>query len=69
MTIDLGATYGTIDALQHAGDYEELELIAQYAIDAIMNDNHRPKIRLRKRPFLGGKYGKMRKVWAGVARG
>lgn len=41
MTIDLDATFGTIDALQLKGDYEEIQQIIQYASDAILNDGEK----------------------------
>lgn len=38
MTEDKRTTFETIDSLQLRGDYETLNEIAQYAIDAIAND-------------------------------
>jgi len=38
MTIDMGATTETIDALQLQGDYDEIREILQYAVAALMND-------------------------------
>ena len=41
----LNATYETIDTLHLEGDYDELHQIAQYAIDAILNDEEKLSIR------------------------
>ncbi len=38
MTEDKETVYQTIESLQMQGDYEELNQIAQFAIDAIIND-------------------------------
>ncbi len=38
MTEDVRAVYETLDLLQLQGDYNELNQIAQYAADAIVND-------------------------------
>lgn len=46
MTEDLKATYETINALQLAGDYEELNQLSQYAVDAITNDDEKLRLRL-----------------------
>jgi hypothetical protein len=46
MKKDLKATYETIDSLQLAGDYEEIQQIAQYAVDAIVNDDEKLRLRL-----------------------
>lgn len=46
MTEDLKATYETIDSLQLAGNYDEIRQIAQYAIDAIVNDDEKLRLRL-----------------------
>jgi len=43
----MDATTQTIDALQLAGDYEQIEQIAQYAIDAITNDEEGACIKIR----------------------
>lgn len=48
MTENLSATYATIDSLQKRGEYEEIEQIAQYAIDAAVNDEYKIKIRFPK---------------------
>jgi hypothetical protein len=40
-TIDLPATYETINQLQLNGEYEELNEMAQYIIDAIKNDGEK----------------------------
>jgi hypothetical protein len=46
MTQDLKSTYETIDSLQLAGDYEEIQQLAQYAVDAIVNDDEKLRLRL-----------------------
>jgi hypothetical protein len=46
MKKDLKATYATIDSLQLAGDYEEIQHIAQYAVDAVVNDDEKLRLRL-----------------------
>ena len=38
MIEDVRAVYETLESLQIQGDYEELNQIAQFAIDAIIND-------------------------------
>jgi hypothetical protein len=43
---DTAATYETIDSLQLAGDYDEIRQIAQYAVDAIVNDEEKLRLRL-----------------------
>lgn len=48
MTQDLKSTYETIDSLQLSGDYDEIKQIAQYAIDAIVNDDKKLRLRLPK---------------------
>jgi hypothetical protein len=46
MTEDLSATYSTISALQERGDYDEITQIAQFAIDAIVNDGEVLRLKL-----------------------
>lgn len=46
MTQDKKATYETLESLQLQGDYEELHQIAQFAIDAIVNDGEVLRLRL-----------------------
>jgi len=46
MTEDIHTTYETIDSLQLSGNYSELKQIAQYAIDAIINDGRYLRLRL-----------------------
>ncbi|MDR1521106.1 MAG: hypothetical protein LBU23_13335 [Planctomycetota bacterium] len=38
MTEDLEGAYQTIDSLQLRGEYDAIRELAQYAIDAILND-------------------------------
>ncbi len=38
MTEDKSTVYGTIESLQMQEDYEELNQIVQFAVDAILND-------------------------------
>lgn len=49
MTEDRAATYETLDSLQMRGDYDELRQIAQYAIDALLNDQEPLELRLTER--------------------
>jgi hypothetical protein len=46
MTQDLKSTYETIDSLQLTENYDEIKQIAQYAIDAIVNDEQKLRLRL-----------------------
>lgn len=41
MTIDLKATYETIDALQHNGHYDDIRSIMGYCANALGNDGEK----------------------------
>jgi len=44
MSEDKPSTFETIDSLQLQGDYESISEIAQYAIDACLNDGEAIKL-------------------------
>lgn len=48
MASGLDSIYRKIDSLQMEENYEEIEQIAQYAIDAAKNDNYVLKLRFPK---------------------
>jgi hypothetical protein len=49
MTEDLESAYQTIDSLQLRGEYDKIRELAQYAVDAILNDGAPLELRTRAR--------------------
>lgn len=47
-SINLPELYETLNQLQLEGDYEELNQIGQYAIDAIQNDKEKVTVKIKK---------------------